>query len=78
MGGVHPQLTSQNSLGSGHRLQVPRLSFPDRVGTDRGLPGGAHAAHPPQPPAPGWMRRGHMSWCMGQSDVMLHRDPSRD
>ena len=46
MGGICPLLTSQSSLGSGHRLQVPRLSFPHCVGTDRGLPGGVHAPRP--------------------------------
>ena len=72
MGGVRPLLTSQSSLGSGHKIQVPRLSFLDHVGTDGACREGR------MPPTPGWMRRGHVSWCMGWSDVMLHGDPSRD
>ena len=48
MGGFHPLLTSQNSLGSGHRLQAPRLSLPHRV-SSQGL--ARRGARPPPPRA---------------------------
>lgn len=73
VGGIRPLLTSQNSLGSGHRLQVPRLSFPHRVSTVRGSLGGAHA-----PPHPGLDAQGARVLACGTDDVMLHGDSSRD
>ena len=69
VGGFHPPLTSQNSLGSGHRLQAPRL-FPSPCEQSGARQEGCT-------PHPGLDAQGVRVPACGTDNVMLHGDSSR-